>query len=156
MYCRNCSNEVHEKAIACPKCGVNPHSEKNYCFGCGTSTKENQVMCIECGVSFAQQSQIGNDNGKTVALIAHFFWIGWIIALVLHNQNKTEFGSFYLRQTLGLNLIVLLTFFIPFLNILIGMTVFIFWIISLIRSLNNATNPVLLLGSSFQNWFKTI
>jgi RNA polymerase subunit RPABC4/transcription elongation factor Spt4 len=50
MYCRNCGSEVHEKAIACPKCGVPPLSEKKFCQECGSETKENQLICIKCGV----------------------------------------------------------------------------------------------------------
>jgi hypothetical protein len=56
MYCRNCSNEVNEKAIACPKCGVNPRSEKNYCPSCGSATNSNQIACTNCGVSLANTS----------------------------------------------------------------------------------------------------
>ena len=56
MHCRNCGNEVNEKAVACPKCGVNPRSEKNFCPDCGTETKTNQVVCIKCGVSLADKS----------------------------------------------------------------------------------------------------
>ena len=51
MFCRNCGNEVHEKAVACPKCGVNPRSEKNFCVSCGTVTTPNQIVCTNCGVS---------------------------------------------------------------------------------------------------------
>ena len=50
MYCRNCGSEVNEKAIACPKCGVAPFSEKKFCQECGCETKENQMVCIKCGV----------------------------------------------------------------------------------------------------------
>jgi hypothetical protein len=53
MYCRNCGNEVHEKAVACPKCGVNPRTEKKFCPNCGKPTAENQVLCVNCGVSLA-------------------------------------------------------------------------------------------------------
>ncbi len=50
MYCRHCGSEVSEKAIACPKCGVPPLSEKKFCQECGAETKENQMVCVKCGV----------------------------------------------------------------------------------------------------------
>lgn len=50
MYCRNCGSEVNAKAIACPKCGVPPLSEKKFCQECGGETKENQMVCVKCGV----------------------------------------------------------------------------------------------------------
>lgn len=56
MHCRNCGNEVHDKAIACPKCGVNPRSEKKFCSSCGVETNTNQVICVKCGVSLASST----------------------------------------------------------------------------------------------------
>lgn len=56
MYCRNCGNEVNEKAIGCPKCGLDPRTEKNFCPGCGTTTNPNQVVCVQCGISLGKQS----------------------------------------------------------------------------------------------------
>ena len=42
------------------------------------------------------------DNGKTVAIIAYITLIGWIIALIMNNGNKTALGSFHVRQSLGI------------------------------------------------------
>ena len=56
MYCKNCGNDVNDKAIACPKCGVNPRLEKNFCQGCGEATNPNQSICIKCGVSLKSES----------------------------------------------------------------------------------------------------
>ena len=64
MYCRNCGSEVHEKAIACPKCGVFPLSEKKFCQECGSETKENQMICVKCGVKLINKRSglsIGTD-----------------------------------------------------------------------------------------------
>jgi len=51
MYCRNCGNEVNEKAVACTNCGFNPLTEKKFCHECGVETNEKQVVCVKCGVS---------------------------------------------------------------------------------------------------------
>jgi hypothetical protein len=56
MHCRNCGNEVNDKAIACPKCGVNPRTEKKFCPSCGVETNPNQVVCTKCGVSLGSQA----------------------------------------------------------------------------------------------------
>ncbi|MEX6688179.1 zinc ribbon domain-containing protein [Danxiaibacter flavus] len=53
MYCRNCGNEVSDKAIACPKCGVNPRTEKSFCPSCGSPTASNQVMCTKCNAALS-------------------------------------------------------------------------------------------------------
>ena len=64
MFCRNCSNEVNDKAIACPQCGVNPRSEKKFCPSCGTATQPNQVLCTNCGVSLASTNPLSFDTSS--------------------------------------------------------------------------------------------
>ena len=56
MHCRNCSNEVSEKAVACPKCGLNPNSENKFCPDCGSETGPKQVICTKCGISLEKKS----------------------------------------------------------------------------------------------------
>ncbi len=54
-----------------------------------------------------------NDD-KTVAIISYITLFGWIIATVLHNNNKTELGAFHIRQTLGLYLTGIILWWIPY------------------------------------------
>ena len=49
--------------------------------------------------------QTTTDNGKTIAIIAYITLIGWIIALVMHNNNKTALGAYHIRQMLGIMLL---------------------------------------------------
>ena len=49
IFCRNCCNLVDEFAIACPKCGVPPKTQKNYCHRCGKPTSTIQIICTKCG-----------------------------------------------------------------------------------------------------------
>jgi len=97
---------------------------------------------------------MGND-GKTVAIIAHITIIGWIIALVMNNTNKTEFGSFYIRQVFGILILGLLGW-IPILRWIVGILCLILWIMSLISAINGEKKPVFLLGEQFQEWFKSL
>jgi len=94
-------------------------------------------------------------NSKTLATIAHITLLGWIIALLLNNSNKTEFSSFYLRQTLILNLVLSLglTSFIGRIIALLGL---ILLIISLLSALTGEKKVVPVVGTYFQNWFKSI
>ena len=96
------------------------------------------------------------DQGKTVAIIAHLTLIGWVIALVMNNGNKSEIGSFYIRQSLGIMLISIVGSFIPFVNILVWIFVFVLWIMSIIGAFSGEKKPVFLLGSYFQEWFKSL
>ncbi len=161
MYCRNCGNEVNDNAVACPKCGYNPRTEKNFCPNCGVATNANQVMCTNCGTSLATAGvpAVTADNSKTVAIVAHFTLIGWIIALILNNQNKTQLGSFYVRQTLGIMIIGIVgsfTVWLFFIGVLLWIFAFVLWLISLINAINGKMNPIPVVGEMFQNWFKGI
>ena len=94
-------------------------------------------------------------DGKNVAIIAHIWFIGWVVAFIMNNGNKTELGSIYLRQTLGVFLISLLSW-IPILGWIVGFVCFIMWVMSLISALNGEKKPVFLLGEQFQDWFKSL
>lgn len=95
-------------------------------------------------------------DGKSKAIVAHITFIGWIIAIVLNGQDKDEFAAFYIRQMLGLFLISLVGSFIPFVNFIVWIGVFVFWIMSLISAANGELKPLPILGEQFQEWFKGI
>ncbi|MEO2053297.1 MAG: YtxH domain-containing protein [Allomuricauda sp.] len=96
------------------------------------------------------------ESGKTVAIIAHLTLIGWIIAIIMNSSNKTELGSFYIRQVLGIMLLGFVLGIIPVINLFAWIFPVILWIISLIGAINGNQKPVFLLGEQFQNWFKSL
>ncbi|WP_452219721.1 YtxH domain-containing protein [Lacinutrix salivirga] len=105
---------------------------------------------------FSEDAKAVLSDGKNVAIIAHITLIGWIIAMVMNqNEKKTELGSFYIRQTLGIFLLGFLSI-IPLLGILIALLCFVMWIMSLVGALSGEKKPVFLLGDKFQDWFKSI
>ncbi len=99
-----------------------------------------------------------NDKGKTVAIVAYLTLIGWIIALILNNDqnNKSELGAFHLRQALGILLFTVVTSWIPFLNFVTLIFGVVMWIIGIIGAVNAQQNPVPLLGKWFQQVFSGI
>ena len=50
----------------------------------------------------APQPPSGGTDARTVAIVAYLSLIGFVVALVLHNQNKSALGAYHLRQALGL------------------------------------------------------
>ncbi|RFN58347.1 hypothetical protein [Marixanthomonas ophiurae] len=106
--------------------------------------------------------QTTTDNGKNIAIIAYITLIGWIIALVMHNNNKTELGAYHLRQMLGIMVLglvlsllnMLLDIYILALIIQIGLLVL--WVLGLIAAVQGEKKPVPLLGEQFQQWFAGI
>jgi hypothetical protein len=96
------------------------------------------------------------ESGKTVAIIAHLTLIGWIIAIIMNSSNKSELGSFYIRQVLGIMLLGFVLGIIPVINLIAWIFPFILWIVSLIGAINGNQKPVFLVGEYFQNWFKSL
>lgn len=88
------------------------------------------------------------------SIVAHITLIGWIIALIVNNNEKDELTNFYLRQVLGLYLLGIVGSFIPGIRFVIGVVVLIFWIMSLIGAIQQQKQETPLLGTYFQQWFK--
>lgn len=96
------------------------------------------------------------DSGKTVAIIAHLTLVGWIIALIMNNGNKTEVGSFYIRQVLGIMLLGLVVSWIPIVNLIGWILIAVLWVISLVGAFSGEQKKVFLVGDYFQDWFKSL
>jgi len=96
------------------------------------------------------------DSGKTVAILAHITIIGWIVAIIMNSQNKTEFGSYYIRQTLGIWIIAILLNFIPIVGCFASLICLVLIIISLIAAANGKMSPTVGVGHLFQDWFKSL
>ena len=94
-------------------------------------------------------------DARVKAIIAHITPVGWIIALILNLDQKEEFSSFFIRQTLGLWLVGVVLSWIPVLNILGGMVVFAFWLLSLIYAIQGERKEIPF-GHYFQDWFRTL
>ena len=95
-------------------------------------------------------------DDKNIALIAHVTIIGWIVAFVMNNNTKSEFGSFYIRQMLGLMICGVVLTFIPFFGWILNLGVFVLWIMSLIGALNGEKKLTPVVGTYFQDWFESL
>ncbi|RZK19396.1 MAG: hypothetical protein EOO86_07750 [Pedobacter sp.] len=113
-------------------------------------------------------------DGKTVGIVSYFTIIGWLIAyFAMHKDNKTELGSYQLRQTLlfaivstvlGWGLSILLTILIVSTGIgslgiiatIVQIGLFVLWIIGLIGAINGQKKPIPLIGEKAQTLFPSI
>ena len=100
-------------------------------------------------------------QGRTEAIIAYLTVIGLIIAFVMNNEKNYPFAKYHIRQSLGLVVVglgLVLISLIPILGwiiYLVGLAVLIYlWIMGLIRAVNGRMEPVPLLGTQFEEWFK--
>ncbi len=98
------------------------------------------------------------EKGKTIGILAYCTLIGWIVAIVMHQNDKTKFGAFHLRQALGIWIAYLCCFIVimitaPFLLFLsvfllpvVGITTLIFVILGLVNAINGKMKPTPLIG----------
>jgi uncharacterized membrane protein len=114
------------------------------------------------------------DNGKTVAIVSYLTIIGWLIALLaMHNDKKTELGSYHLRQTLLFYIVSIgiyivwralfigLLFSTGFglaltLNWVINVGLLVLWIIGFIGAVNGEKKPIPFIGDKAQTMFPGI
>ena len=105
------------------------------------------------------QQQSNSSNAQLIAIISYLAFIGWIIAFVLYQNDKSELAIYHLRQSLGINILGLLgwgLFWIPFIGWLAGIFLFVLWIMGLISAAQGETKPVPLVGDFIQDLFKGI
>jgi len=109
-------------------------------------------------------------DGKSIAIISYLTIIGWIIAFVMHGNNKSQLGSFHLRQSLflmltgfGVSILQWILIFIPILGWIISILLyfvllglFVLWIIGLIAAINGEEKEVPFLGKKAQELLKGI
>jgi hypothetical protein len=122
------------------------------------------------------------DNGKNVGIISYITIIGWLIAYFgMHQSNKTELGSYQLRQTLLLHIVSFVVswilgmifaaiffssvagggfaggwFSIVGLNWIIRLVFIVLWLIGFIGAINGEKKPIPFIGDRAQTLFKGI
>jgi uncharacterized membrane protein len=101
-----------------------------------------------------------NSDSKNIAIIAHITLIGWVIALLMHQDNKTSLGGFHLAQMLGLfctGLCTIVLRFLPFggwLSLIVVIALLVNWIIGLIHAVNGEEKPMPILGKLYDKMFR--
>ncbi|MBI4153308.1 hypothetical protein HY497_02195 [Candidatus Woesearchaeota archaeon] len=96
---------------------------------------------------------MAKNNAKLVAVLSYITIIGWVISLIVHQENKTALGSFHLRQALLLMIVGLLAW-IPMLGMIIGIVLVVFWIMGLVSAIQGKQKELPLIGHYAQEWFK--
>ena len=100
------------------------------------------------------------NEGKTTAIISHFWIIGLVIAALMNMNKKNYFASFYIRQMIGLNLIQFINGAIVYkyiggtVGIVIRIILIGFWIISIVGAIKGEEKEVPVVGEHLQNWFR--
>jgi len=107
------------------------------------------------------------DNNNMVAILSYLTLVGLIVALVMHNSNKTALGAYHLRQSLGLMITGAIGFIafmiigiIPLVNLILivlwpvfGIVLLVLFVLGLISAVKGEQKPLPLVGDSYQSWF---
>ncbi|HWN88904.1 MAG TPA: DUF4870 domain-containing protein, partial [Chitinophagaceae bacterium] len=106
-------------------------------------------------------------DGKSIAIISYFTWIGWIIAFVMFNSNKSQLAAYHIRQSLLLMILGILCYivqimlvFIPFIGwaiiFLLWIGLVVLWVLGLVAAINGQEKPIPVIGAMAQSIFSGI
>jgi len=110
-------------------------------------------------------SETTPDNSKTIGIVAYLTLIGWIVAFIMHNNNKSEYSAFHVRQGLGLMILYIVVWIInfaiamagiPFVGYILLLGIFVLWLLGFIGAVQGEKKLVPGIGQMFQDWFKGI
>ncbi len=102
------------------------------------------------------------NDGKTIGIIAYLTIIGFVIAIIMNNTQKSEYASFHIRQMLGLTLLsitlslVSLTIDLGLIGTILGFFVLMLWVLGFVGAIQGEKKVVPVLGEQFQEWFRNI
>ena len=76
MYCRNCGNEVSEKAVMCVACGTPPNAGNKFCPNCKTETPPGATICLKCGVALNADNPITGEGKDWLTTLLLCIFLG--------------------------------------------------------------------------------
>lgn len=99
-------------------------------------------------------------EGKTMATIAYFTFIGTLIAWSMNQEKRNQFASIHIRQAIGLDLLWMIIF-IPlsgfdswWLVFPFYLLVSVLWFFGFLGAIQGEIAIIPFLGNYFQKWFK--
>jgi len=95
-----------------------------------------------------------------MAVISYITWVGTLIAFIMNNDKHNSFAAFHIRQMVGLSLFsIVISFmarYVGFAAGILGIGLFVLWIIGLMGAIKGEEKRVPFVGDLFQDWFKAI
>jgi uncharacterized membrane protein len=100
-------------------------------------------------------------EGKTLAIVSYFTFIGLIIAIIMNLEKRNPFTSFHIRQMLGLIMMLLFSNLVEqYISSLLGTAFWIItfacWLFGLYYAIKEQYKPIPVIGEKFQEWFRNI
>lgn len=106
-------------------------------------------------------SQETIQQGKTLAIVSYFTFVGLLIAIILNLEKKNPFTSFHIRQMFGLIIMLIVSnvtekYIDSWLGTIFWIITFVCWLYGLFYALQGKYKEIPYLGSKFQEWFRNI
>lgn len=109
MYCRNCGNEVSEKAIMCVACGTPPKAGDKFCPNCKAETTANASICMKCGVGLKGENTIEGEGKDWLTTLLLCFFLG-VLGIHRFYTGHTAIGVVQLLTLGGCGIWALIDF----------------------------------------------
>lgn len=90
------------------------------------------------------------DMSKLISVLSYLTLFGWILAMFLYGQQKSDFSRFHLRQSLGLIITAAVLTLIPLIGWFISIMLCLIWIFCIYQAIIGNIYKLPLLGDFFQ------
>lgn len=100
-------------------------------------------------------------QGKTLAIVSYFTFVGVIIAIIMNLEKKNDFVWFHARQMIGLILLLIFSNVTEkYVNSTLGtafwVITFVCWLFGVISAATGKSKPIPVIGQIFQKWFSNL
>ena len=102
------------------------------------------------------------EESKNISIISYLTIIGFIIAFVMHNKNKTDFSAFHIRQAFGISVLSLIAYpfagfpLLKYISFIVFSVYLILLILGILSAARGEKTTVPVIGKTFQEIFKGI
>ena len=100
-------------------------------------------------------------EGKTLAIVSYFTFIGLFIAIAMNIEKRNPFTAFHIRQMIGLILMLIVSnvsekYINTWFGSILWLFTFLSWLYGLFWALKGVDEPIPFFGKLFQQWFKNV
>jgi len=100
-------------------------------------------------------------EGKILAAVSYFTFVGVLIAIIMNLEKKNSFISFHIRQMMGLIMMLIISNVTEaYINSWLGsglwLITFASWFFGLYYAIKGEYKEIPYLGNKFQEWFRNI
>jgi len=115
-----------------------------------STEKSKQQVTSNTNNYYATANVDVSTMAKAFAILSYITLIGWLAAIVLHGNHKSNFISFHLRQSLGLIITGALLALIPLIGWLLNVVVLLVWVYAVYHVVQGHKTSVPILGDFYQ------